>query len=339
MQSVGDVGPSDEFMHAPTSDTSFSESMMFNFFDAPNGVDGFVRIGNRVNEQHAEVTLCVFLPGGEVLFEWTRPPIEANDRFNAGGLTFDVLDPTRQLRVRYRGEAFRIRNPLQLREPKDAFKNNPRVTAALDLDIRGIGPIIGSATGDRGATIFLAGVGHYQQALQASGALTVEGSAYPITAFGARDHSWGRRIWSSLLRDRSFWMTFGPDLSFICCKTWLHGAKHPDVMGCVIEESTVTPLRGASIETHYVRGTYDHDRCRLRIEDVAGRRFDLEGRVRSFVPLRHRSPGRETVFLGQAMTEFQLDHRISVGMSEYFDAESACPGLVAMSERDACTVD
>lgn len=339
MQVAGHLRAADEFMHVPTTVPSLNESMMFNFFDRTAGIGGFVRIGNRVNEGHAEVTFCLFLDDGGLLFEWARAPLQANDRFDAAGLRFEVIEPTRRLRVRYDGAVAHLRDPLQMREPRAALASSPRVPTTLDLEITGIGPIVGSASGNSSAAIFLAGVGHYQQALRANGELRVGATLRPFDAVGARDHSWGRRVWSSLLRDRSFWVTFGPDLSFVCCKTWLQGQDHVDVMGCVIEGPRVTPLRSFGVRSHFVAGTHRHDRCDLQVEDVHGRRFDLRGRVVSYVPLRHRAPGRETVFLGQAMTEFTLEGRTTLGLSEYFDAESECDGLISQSKHDACVVD
>lgn len=339
MAVVGDLRPDDEFMHVATADSSFNESMMFNFFDSTAGVGGFVRIGNRVNERHAEVTLCVFLPDGSLLFEWSRSAIAANDRLDAAGLSFEVIVPTERLKVRFSGHASLIRDPLCMRNPTIAFGSSPRVAATLDLDIQGIGPIIGSAAGKPSAMIFLHAVGHYQQALQSRGKLCVNNVHHSLQGFGARDHSWGKRVWSSLLRDRSFWVTFGPDLGFICCKTWLHGGASPDIMGCVIEQGRVTRLRTFSIHSWFTPGTHNHERCDLHLEDSDGRCFDLLGNVRSYVPLRHRTPGRETVYLGQAMTEFRLGERKALGLSEYFDAASACPGIIASASNGECIVD
>jgi hypothetical protein len=46
----------------------------------------------------------------------------------------------------------------------------------------------------------------------------------------------------------------------------------------------------------------------------------------------------DAVFLGQAMTRFSLDGRTALGLSEYFDAASACPSLISASQR-AVAVD
>jgi hypothetical protein len=105
-------------------------------------------------------------------------------------------------------------------------------------------------------------------------------------------------------------------------------------MGCVIEGERVTPVRSISIQSHFRKDSYYHDAVRLQMEDVQGRSFKLDGEVLSFVPLRHRKEGRETVYLGQAMARFQLGDRAAIGLSEYFDAASACDDLVRMSNAD-----
>ena len=54
--------------------------MYFNFFDNAKGLGGFLRIGNRANEQYAEVTLTLYQPDGTVLFTWKRPEIDTQRR-------------------------------------------------------------------------------------------------------------------------------------------------------------------------------------------------------------------------------------------------------------------
>lgn len=247
-----------------------------------------------------------------------------------------MLEPGRRLEVRYAGPAVRIANPLEMRDPGAALRGNPAVTVAMHLEITATGPMIGSASGNpRGAVIFLDGVGHYQQPLAARGELRAGADTWSLSMYGARDHSWGRRVWSSLYRDRSLWVTFGADLAFICCKTWLDPAQPPDVMGCLVADGTVVPLARIGIESRFTPGTHYHEALRLELEDVRGARHSLTGEVLAYVPLRHRKEGRETVYLGQALTRFEYAGRSALGLSEYFDAAAACPALVDLSTRHA----
>ncbi len=86
--------PADEFMH-PGPEPTFNESMYFNLYDPDARLGGFVRIGNRPNEGHAEMTVCLYLPDGRVGFMFRRADIDSNDRFDAGGVTIDVVEPFR----------------------------------------------------------------------------------------------------------------------------------------------------------------------------------------------------------------------------------------------------
>lgn len=330
----GNLRPEDDLMHPPSADPSFNESMFFNFFDDARGLGGFVRIGNRVNEAHAEMTFCVFLPDGALLMQWGKPAIASNTVFDAAGMRFTVLEPGRRLRIEYDGEAVRLADPYAMREPGRAMRDNPRVTVRLSLEVTATGPMIGDAEGKPGSIIFLDGVGHYQQPIALRGELRAGPEHWPVEAHGVRDHSWGQRIWHSIYRDRSLWISFGADLTVIACKTWLSADGRPDEMGCVVEHGVVTPLASIRMHTHFRPDSYYHDAVRLEVVDRNGRALSLDGTVLGYVPLRHRKEGQETVYLGQAITRFSCAGRSVLGLSEYFDAASSTPALVEASRHD-----
>src|SRR3546814_13407753 len=74
-----------------------SESMYFNIYDPEQKVGGWFRGGNRANEGYAEMTVCLYLPDGQVGFMFKRAEIDSNDAFDAGGIRFDVLEPFKRL--------------------------------------------------------------------------------------------------------------------------------------------------------------------------------------------------------------------------------------------------
>ena len=78
--------PEDEYTHTPDAASNYNESMYFNVFDAKTKVGGWFRIGNRPNEGYAEMSVCLYLPGGRVGFMFARPKISNNDAMDAGGL-------------------------------------------------------------------------------------------------------------------------------------------------------------------------------------------------------------------------------------------------------------
>ena len=58
--------PEDEYTHTPEAAANYNESMYFNVFDPASKVGGWFRLGNRPNEGYAEMTVCLYLPGGRV---------------------------------------------------------------------------------------------------------------------------------------------------------------------------------------------------------------------------------------------------------------------------------
>ncbi|HEY3889304.1 MAG TPA: hypothetical protein VGL73_12070, partial [Caulobacteraceae bacterium] len=70
--------PQDEYTHTPDAAANYNESMYFNVFDPKTAVGGWFRIGNRPNEGYAEMSVCLYLPGGRVAFMFGRPKISGN---------------------------------------------------------------------------------------------------------------------------------------------------------------------------------------------------------------------------------------------------------------------
>ena len=90
-----------------------------------SSLGGFVRLGNRANEGHAELTVCLYLPDGRVLFSFQRPPISSNDAFDAGGLRFEVQEAGQRLRTIYEGPVLELADPRAMADPGRAFRERP----------------------------------------------------------------------------------------------------------------------------------------------------------------------------------------------------------------------
>src|SRR3990172_1257496 len=146
----GDIQARDDYTHPLGDEENFNESMYFNFFDQTKGRGGFLRIGNRANEGYAEVTLCLYLPGGEVLFNYLRPQISSNDAMDAGGMRFEVLYPLAKHRTTFEGGAVFLTDPTQMADPGRAFRENPHKRVSLDITHEAVGPVYGTA-GPQGA--------------------------------------------------------------------------------------------------------------------------------------------------------------------------------------------
>jgi len=138
--------PQDEFPHDPGEANNYNESMYFNVFDPASKMGGWFRIGNRPNEQYAEISVCLYLPDGRIAFAFARPAIEANTEMAAGGLRIEVQEPFKRLKVTYSGKALLLDHPHEMANPKAAYKNNPSVPCTVELDYEGVSPMYGGET-------------------------------------------------------------------------------------------------------------------------------------------------------------------------------------------------
>src|SRR6185312_3819560 len=110
--------PEDDYMHTAEEAVNFNESRYYNWFDPGPGTGGWVRMGNRVNEGYAELTVCLYLPDGRVAFMFKRPRITSSEAHDAGGLRFEVLEPYVAHRVTYRDKVCVLERPREMADPK-----------------------------------------------------------------------------------------------------------------------------------------------------------------------------------------------------------------------------
>lgn len=163
-------------MHELGPEPNFNESMYVNCFDPVNQVGGWFRIGNRANEGIAEMTVCLYLPGGRVGFTFKRPSIENNDAFDAGGLTWTMVTPFEELRIAYTGKVVLLDEPLQMSNPREAFANNPTAECEVRLTFTGQGraSMFGGEPDEPHETPGEEfAKGHYEQLVEATGTIRV----------------------------------------------------------------------------------------------------------------------------------------------------------------------
>ena len=247
------LDPIDEYMHELGPEPNFNESMYFNVYDPKQRIGGWFRIGNRANERHAEMTVCLYLPDGKVAFMFQRATIDNNDAFNAGGLRIDVVEPFNELTLAYTGKVCVLSNPLEMVDPKRAFAENPRLPASVALTILGRSPMFGGepdtpheAPGEEFAK------GHYEQLLEAGGTITVGDATWTINGFGLRDHSWGPRFWSAPWYYR--WLTGNVGADFGFMGSFVAKKKGGGSKGGFVWEGgdTVTVIDEVTVETEWV---------------------------------------------------------------------------------------
>ncbi len=316
----GDIVAKDDYTHPLGPEENFNESMYFNFFDQTNGHGGFLRIGNRANEGYAEVTLCLYLPTGEVLFNYQRPQISTNDAMDAGGMRFEVLEPLARHRTTYQGGAVFLTDPTQMSDPSQAFRSNPHKRVGLDLVHEAVGPAYGTAGSQRPIEDpdreF--GRAHYEQHMRARGTLTIDGETVEINGTGLRDHSWGPRYWQAIHSYRWLTCTFGADLGIMVSEITRERDGPRAQNGVVVRGESFQRITSVDIDTEFRAETPYHQRLTATLGLEHGEQLKLEGKVKSFIPLRNRRAGMIT-HIGEGMTEYRLGDRVAIGISEYLD--------------------
>lgn len=310
--------PQDEYMHELGPEPNFNESMYFNFYDPSKLLGGFARVGNRANEGYAEITVCLYLPDGRVAFMFNRPKIDHNAAFDAGGLRFEVVRPFEELHVAYSGTVILMDDPLQMADPRVAFKENPSTTAEVNLTYKGLSAMFGGeseepqeAAGEEFAR------GHYEQLVSATGFVKVGDDSWDIDGFGLRDHSWGPRYWQSPWYYRWLTANFGPNFGFMASR--VARQEGPGTRGGFVWDGTAMHYCDQVEITTGWRGEDSyHDTVKVVLRS-GEEEWRAEGKVLSLIPLRNRRDEMLTR-ISEGMTRWTTeDHRVGYGLSEYLD--------------------
>lgn len=308
--------PEDEYTHTPDAASNYNESMYLNAFDLGSELGGWFRLGNRVNEGYAEMTVCVYLPGGRVAFAYAKPHIDNNAAMTAGGLTIEVVEPFEHLTVTYAGKVCVLADPRQMADPRAALRENPWVDATVNLDYRGVSPMFGGkAVHADGREIELDAEqsfskAHYEQHCAVTGTITVGDEVVTIDGLGLRDKSWGPRYWQAI--DWYRWLPIVFSDRFAMVVSVVGGRTG----GMVLVGDEYHLIRDCTIET-----VWDADHCqdKLRISATTDHAtYEVTGEVLSLVPLRNRR-GDQTTRITEAMTRYECNGQRGIGMSEYLD--------------------
>lgn len=314
--------PEDEFCHRVEDAESFNESMYANVLDGASGLGVWLRVGNRPNEGHAEISACVYLPDGRVGFMFGRPECTTNERLAAGGVAFEVLEPFQRVRMTYDGPLCVLEDPLQLADPKAAFTSNPVVPARVEVELTGLATPFGGEPAEQGVESPLSAFarGHYEQHVRGTGSVEVDGVRHELDGLGLRDHSWGPRYWQNLAWYRFLPLAFTSEFAMcVVLVAGLDGSLHPG--GAVLRPGPdgtpgYVPIVDVRIETEYDADDYARSQ---RIEvHTAERSYELAGTAVSLIPLRNRRAGL-TTRITEAMSRFECDGHTGWGMSEYLD--------------------
>jgi hypothetical protein len=327
--------PEDEYTHTPDEAENYNESMYLNAFDLGLQGGGWFRLGNRVNEGYAEMSVCIYLPDGSVGFIFGRPKIETNDVMEAGGLRITVVEPFEHLTVEYEGRICLLADPSQMADPRTAFRENPMVECTVSLDYRGVSPMYGGkpqyADGREIETLNGFAKAHYEQHCSVTGTITVadpdagdgvgSGTVMEINGLGLRDKSWGPRYWQALTWYRWLPMVFSDEFAMMLSVIDRGEGKSPSAGGMVLVGDEYHKVLDCRVDADWNdAGEQTTMRCWVK---TAEREYELTGEVLSMIPLRNRRTTPEgnelRTRITEAMTKYECDGQTGIGMSEFLD--------------------
>ena len=317
------LAPADEYTHQPTAEPNFNESVYVNGWDPVQRVGGWMRLGNRVNEGRAELSVCLYLPDGRVACQFQRPEITTNERHCAGGLEYQVVEPFKVVSMTYRGELMLLDDLQLLRNPSALFKQAQRVPGAVDFQLTGVSPMHGGEPTEPGEETMYGrdfSLGHFNQHTRTRGRIQVGDQSWDIDGFGWRDHSWGPRFWQNIYFYRLFIATFGADRGFMLLKrTDRQQVVHR--LGVLLFDGAYEDIIDLDVFTEW-DANKDPARIQLGVR-TAQRAVRISGEVLTMAPLRNRRQVGDHELacrIAEGFTRWHWeDGREGLGMTEYIE--------------------
>jgi len=316
--------PQDEYPHTPGPEINFNESVYVNAFDDETGIGGWMRLGNRVNEGHAELSVVLYLPDNRLAVQFSRPPISTNDAFEAGGLKFAVTQPMRHMAATYTGDVMMIDNPQDLRDPACLFASARREHAEILWNLETISPVHGGEpTTDDQPTMYGRdfSLGHFNQHVRATGHISVGGLTWPIApGHGWRDHSWGPRWWTNIVWYRLLLCAFPDGRGFMIHKI-ADTTNRARRSGVLLIDGAYHEIADFDLVTDW---TPEHDPLRIRVNVITenGIRATILGEVLALAPLRNRRQENDRPLMSriaEGQVRWTWDGTAGFGMAEYIE--------------------
>jgi hypothetical protein len=312
----------DEYPHTPSAEPHFNESVYCNGFDHGTGAGGWMRLGNRVNEGYAELSVCLYLPDGRIACQFRRPEIKTNARFAAGGLDYEIKEALGAVEMTYAGELLVLDDPNLLRDPERMFEKARRASGAVRLTQTAASPVHGGIPDSPDHEPMYGwnfSLGHFNQHTSVTGEIRIGDERFPIDGGGWRDHSWGPRLWQNIYFYRLFLANLGHGRGFMLLKI-TNAAGRVRRLGVLLVDGQYEEVMDMDLMTDW---SERQDPSRIRIAVRTPKRTALiEGQVVSLAPLRNRRKiDGETVTsrIAEGHTRFTWDGFSGYGMTEYIE--------------------
>lgn len=317
-----------DLAHPVEGDKAWSESYYFNAYDPASGTGFFTRTGIRPNEGTMDVSLSLWLPGGELgERRFVQDQTEMVDRVLAvGPVRYEMLEPLQAWRVTMDGEVL-------VRSGSDPTAASRSVPVALEATFTALTPAVGvdgqgrsSRSSETSArTAQTVGKGHLEQAGRWQGHLTVDGVRHEWTeARGNRDKSWGPRRWGGPLMWRWFSINIGDDVHFGGIRIGTSrdgdpegGGTRPDLhRGWVWDGETATSIREWQVRTELEDDNLTHKVSHVTAVDKADRRHELRADMLQVAAIG-RQGGADGTLLNEGLARWTYQGRTGYGIAEY----------------------
>lgn len=277
----------DEGRHPAGPGELWNESYYFNFYDRRTQLGGFARIGTQANRQRSSLIFLLFKQGRPVFnrFLLDLPYTEEgmDQGITVAGLTYRVLEPLKSMEIRFEAGDTR-----------------------LDLTWEALHPVAEIGAGDEKMPEQMAS-GHYEQAGEVAGTVTLRQGKSDFQGYGFRDHSWGIRDWEAMKHYDLAWPIFGKDLLLNCMQiTLLNGHTFP--MGFVFDGNENLKISRQEMEVQLDEDDLTQKKVMIRITDEKGRDWEVTGkRIAKFA----------LPFDGFLINETMFEYRLPQGQVGY----------------------
>ena len=314
--------PEHEFNHTPDSSINFNESVYTNAFDSRSAFGGWMRLGNRVNEGYAELSVCLYLPDGRIACQFQRPSITSNDRFEAGGIRYTVNEALKSVTMSYDGELIIVDNPEDLRNPQELFAKGQRLpghaswTHVAESPVHGGEPVNDTIQTMYGRDFSL---GHFNQHSRAIGVIKVGDESWKVDGRGWRDHSWGPRYWQVIYFYRLFIANFPNGDGFMLLKI-TDQKGNVRRQGVLLVDGQYEEVLDLEVQTDWTEAK-DPAFVRLGVM-TAKRKVRIDAEIITLAPLRNRRKTEEGVLvsrIAEGFTRFHWGEQAGYGMTEYIE--------------------
>ena len=315
--------PGDEYPHPPDPAlVNFNESVYTNAFDGRQQVGGWMRIGNRVNEGHAEIAVCLYLPGGRVACQFKRPKIESNAGFGAGGLRYEVIEPLKSVRMDYEGELMVLDDPAVLRDPDTMFSRARKAPGSVRWNLDALSPVHGGAPASDTVETYYGrdfSFAHFNQHMRVDGHIRVGDEEWKLDAAGWRDHSWGPRYWQNIYFYRLLIANFDDGRAMMLLKI-TDPAQRTRRLGVLLVDGKYEEVIDMDVITSWT--DEKEPQGASMVVRTARRSARIDAHMITRAPLRNRrkvGDGYITSRVIEAFTRYEWDGVPGHGIAEYND--------------------